>query len=816
MGDVGGRRPRRSPVPKKSASRRRAAPRRKATGSRRRTTSFRSYFSRNRRRIFWWSGAGALLLLVGYGIYLDREITSRFEGSRWEIPAHVYARPLELYAGLALSADRLQQELTTLGYRAVKSAGRPGSYHRQGDRFQLRTRGFRFWDGDQPSADLDLRFSGDTLTTLRENGKDVVLTRLDPYLLGSIRLGAHEDRVLLRLEEVPRPLVTALFAIEDRNFYSHPGIDPRGIVRALWANLRAGATVQGGSTLTQQLVKNYFLSADRTLRRKLVEVVMSLLLEWHYGKAEILEAYLNEVYLGQQGNRAIHGFGLASRFYFHRPLAELELPELALLAGLVKGPSQFNPRRHPKRALERRNLVLSEMARLGYLSPADAARASEAPLGLASISTNDTFSAHSAYMTLAREQLLADYPAESLRQEGLRVFTAYDPIVQRAAEDAVAGQLAQLEKRRKMKPGTLQAAAVVLDRGTGEVRALVGGRDGRPGTFNRAIDSRRPVGSLIKPFVYLTALSDPDHYTLATLLEDTAIRVRQAGAPVWEPHNFDRKFHGAVPLAEALAQSYNAATAHLGMAVGVNAVLDQLMALGLAQRPPAYPATLLGSLDASPLEMARLYHGIASGGARMPVKAVRSVLTAEEQPLSRYPLDVETAASAGAVFLVTTALQHTVRAGTGRRLADFLPKSLAVAGKTGTTNDFRDSWFAGFTGDLLAVVWVGRDDNQSTGLTGASGAMRVFGDLMARLPVEPLKPRVPEGTRWAFVDRVSGRRSGSQCSNVVQLPFLAGSRLPPAGGCSNEGSDEAADPADPAAQQKPGKLKRWMKKIFGR
>jgi penicillin-binding protein 1B len=716
-----------------------------------------------------------LLLLVSYVAYLDFTVRDRFEGKRFALPARVYARPLELYSGLKLRLAELLTEVNQLGYRDRVRPGTPGTYHCSGRIVELVTRPFAFGNGRQESMALRVIFDDSGVQTLQRqtDNTPLDLVRLDPPMIGGIYPGKNEDRVLVGLNDVPRQVVDALIAVEDNRYYSHHGIDPRGIARALFTTLSGGG-LQGGSTLTQQLVKNFYLTADRTLRRKLTEMVMAVLLEIHYSKEEILETYLNEVYLGQDGNRAIHGFGLACSFFFDKPLEQISLPETALLVGLLKGPAYYNPRRHPQRALERRNLVLSKMAEKGFITKEQLQATRTAPLGVIDRPPRGT-SPYPAFLDLVLRQLRRDYREEDLRSEGLRIITTLDPRVQGAAEKSISNRLTLLEKRKGNRVTGLQGALVVTRVHDAEVLAVVGDREPRYKGFDRALDACRPIGSLIKPIVYLTALQQPQQYTLATLLDDSPLVLKQAGTGDWEPQNYDQRSHGQVPLLTALANSYNLSTVRLGLTLGVAQVMDNLQRLGLDRELPVYAASLLGANALSPMEVTRIYQTIAAGGFRTPLRAIREVLTAEGEPLQRYALEVEQVIDPASLYLLTVALQDVVREGTARGLASWLPSDLQVAGKTGTTDEFRDSWFAGFTGDRLAVVWVGRDDNQPTSLTGASGAMAVWGDMMARLDPEPLILPEPDNIERVWIDPASGLLSASGCPDAVELPFVTGS-----------------------------------------
>ena len=720
-------------------------------------------------------GVVLVLLALGlYSLYLSQNVRVAFDGKRWSVPARVYARPLELYVGAQLSPDQLAYELDILGYRKVAATSRGAQWSRDRGRFVIRGRDFHFWDGLQPGQYLRVEIAGGQVVDLQDlgNRSELDLTRLEPAEIGSIYPAHREDRVLVRREEIPEHLVQALLAVEDRRFYEHAGVDPRGIARAMWANLRAGGVVQGGSTLTQQLVKNFVLTSERSLTRKLNEALMALIVESRYEKDEILEAYANEIFLGQDGARAIHGFGLGAHFYFNRPLSELAVHETALLVGLVKGASYYNPRRHPERAKPRRDLVLDAMLAQGFIDAAGAAEAKAQPLG---VTARGRLEGHRypGFIQLVRRQLQRDYREEDLTSEGLRIFTTLDPWEQRQATRGVAAQLSAIEKARNLPAGELQAGMVIASPQGGEVRALVAGRDAGRSGFNHALDAIRPIGSLVKPAVYLTALSRPAEFTLVSLLDDQPVDMQLPNGDRWQPQNYDRQLHGQVPLHVALATSLNLATVDLGMQLGVERVVDTLEALGAREDIPAYPSLLLGAVSMSPLEVTQLYQTIAAGGYRAPLRAIREVLDAQHAPLQHYALEVRQTVDPVATFLLTANLQEVVEQGTARGLRRYLGE-LPVAGKTGTTNDLRDSWFAGFGGDRVAVVWVGRGDNKPTGLTGSSGALPVFGKVMQQLQLAPLVQAPPAGVSYHWID-AGGMLSAEGCEGAHPVPFASGS-----------------------------------------
>ncbi len=712
-----------------------------------------------------------LVLLAGWTVYLDAVVTSRFEGRRFEVPSRVYARPLELYDGASVSAGALQRELELSGYRA-NSSNSAGSYRRSGGQFVIHTRGFRFSDGEEPRRTLSLSIFGDRVRDFRVvKGESSPIVRLEPAQIGGIYPAHKEDRVLIQLEDVPELFKEALMAVEDRDFYDHIGISPLAIGRAMLANLQAGQIVQGGSTLTQQLVKNFFLTRDQTLLRKGNEAIMSMLLELHYDKDDILETYVNEVYVGQAGTRAIHGFGLASQFYFGESIADLDAHQIAMLVGLVKGPSYYNPRRHPDRARSRRDLVLGVMAERGLISEQEASRAQGQPLGVTSQASYSE-NRYPAYIDLVRRHLARDYRQEDLQSEGLRIFTTLNPAIQYAAEFAVSDTLSRMGGRSE---GTLESAMVVTSRDSGEVLALVGGRDPQFAGFNRAVDAQRPIGSLVKPFIYLTALQNPDKYTLITPVQDKSFSLVFDDGRRWEPKNYDEEERGEVPLHEALSKSYNLPAVRVGLDVGVDAVKTTLQEFGVTSGISEYPSMLLGSISMTPVTVAQIYQGLATSGFNTPLRTIRQVTEADGKALSRYNLKVDQVADAASVHLVQYAMQEVMQEGTGRSAYYTVPNELTLAGKTGTTDDGRDSWFAGFSGDLLAVTWVGQDDNGATSLTGATGALPVWSRFMSQVPQHGFSPVVPEGVAYHWTDPQEGALTDEYCDNARYMPFIVGS-----------------------------------------
>lgn len=714
------------------------------------------------------------LLLLGYTAYLDIKIRNKFEGQKWALPAHVYTRPMELYIGQTLDVGLLHEELGELGYQIKANADRVGTYSYTESRLDIYQRKFRFWDGLRREQLASLTLNDGRIEAITVEGQDTEIIRLEARLFGSVSPLSHEDRALLTLDEVPQHLIDALISIEDQRFYSHFGINPVGILRALFRNVSSGRVVQGGSTLTQQLVKNYYLTSEQTIERKAKEAIMAILLELHYSKDEILQAYLNEVHLSQAGNRAIHGFALGSQYFFGRPLEELELPDLALLAGIIKGPSFYNPIRHPERAEQRRNLVLKTMLDEGAITEQEYTDAIVVGVNTSANAKQAAPLSYPAFMGFVRKNLEDQYRQEDLLNDGLQIYTTLDPRIQKTLEQAVQAELASVEESRNIEAGTLQVAAAVIRTDNGEIAAMVGDRKAGFSGFNRAIDARRPVGSLLKPFVYLTALEQPETYSLASGINDAAIVVSQQGSPDWQPQNYDGAEHGQVMLVDALAKSYNLATVQLGIKLGLPNVIQTVNRLGYKDTIPELPSLLLGAVPMTVVDVSQLYLTLASGGFKTPIKAIRSVLSNDNESLARYSLNIEQVVEPQFVHLINYALQDVIRNGTGHSVLNGFQYDYGLAGKTGTTDEYRDSWFAGFSGNYLTVVWVGRDDNQSTGLTGATGAARVWSKAMREIPLQ----RLDIGYQEKIISQkvyYSSDPVAQDCSLSRQLPVLSDS-----------------------------------------
>ncbi|EMB9234432.1 penicillin-binding protein 1B [Vibrio alginolyticus] len=717
---------------KKSTTNKGAAKQTRRTPSKKPTNKKRSWL-----KVLWsfsWKAGVALAaVLLFVGIYLDSVVKERFEGQLFELPTVVYARILNLSPGENITIQELRNELDVLNYRKVSQPRYPGEYSSSSTRIELIRRPFEFADGPEPDRHIMLHFSDSGLQRIQslESRGDLGYLRLEPKMLGMLEKDRDEQRLFLRRDQFPEILVDALLATEDRDFYQHDGVSPLAIARALVANIKAGRTVQGGSTLTQQLAKNLFLTRDKTLWRKVREAYIALILDYRYSKDRILEAYLNEVYLGQSGGEAIHGFGLASRYYFGQPIQELRIDQLAMLVGMVKGPSYYNPIRYPERTKERRDLVLRLLMQQNMLTSEQYEQAVSRPLDTQS--KPRIASRQPAYFQQLSIELKEKVGERFKAETGLRVFTSLDPVSQSKMEQAIAKKIPELAKRGGKE---LEAAAVAVDRHSGEIRAMVGGKRVGYEGFNRALNASRPIGSLVKPAIYLTALEQPDKYNLGTTLHDTPLSLKSSKGNVWTPRNYDRKYRGDVPLYIALAKSLNVPTVRLGMALGIPEVSNTLERLGVNKdeiRP--VPSMFLGSFSLTPFEVAQMYQTLTNSGKRAKLTALRSVMDMEGNVLYQSLPRSSRAVDEQAAWLTTYAMKQGVAQGTGRFLQSQFGWA-ALAGKTGTSNDNRDSWFVGVDGREVTTIWLGRDDNKPVNLTGSSGALRVY--------AEYLKQRIPE------------------------------------------------------------------------
>lgn len=721
----------------------------------------RSLFS-----LAWKLSLVGIAFVTFYAIYLDQIIGQKFEGQKWHLPAQVFSRSMALYPGAAINHPQLMAELKLLGYRKVANPRQVGEFSASSTRIELWRRPFLHPEGNQAEQRVMISFDSFGVNSVNRmsDKRELAVFHLEPVLLDRIMASDGEDRLFVPTPEIPKLVVDSLLLVEDRSFYDHHGVNPLAIARAVVVNITAGRTVQGGSTLTQQLAKNFFLSSERSLIRKAREALMAIIIDFRYSKDEILEAYLNEVYMGQDKARGVHGMGLASQFYFGRPVAELTVAQQAFLVAVIKGPSYYNPWRYPARAQERRDLVLRILMEHDKLTVAQYKAAAESPLGL----RDGKKSVHQklpAFFAVVKNELSQRYGDSLLNQSGIKVYTTLDPMAQDAAEKAVVSTLKSLDKRAK----NIQVGMVVTDKYTGGIAAMVGDKQPSYDGFNRAVEIRRPIGSLIKPFVYAAALAQADKFTLASPLADKPLTLKNEQGKTWSPNNVDKKFSGEVSLLEAFTHSMNVPTVNAGLAVGVDNVAITIQKAGWNEAIPHYPSMLLGAVNGSPLMVAQVYQTIADEGRYRKLTSITAVLDSQNTPLEVNRLANEIAIDPATDYLVQYAMNNVVQQGTAKRLGAAFP-GVKLAGKTGTSNDSRDSWFAGFDERNVAAIWVGQDDNSKTGLYGSSGAMAVYQAFLHERPPLSLRMSPVNGIVNGYFDQTNGAAMQPKCHSVVNLP----------------------------------------------
>ena len=736
---------------------------------------------------------------------LARRIAPVVQSDLWTFPSRIYAGPLVVRAGLPLDANEFVDRLKRLGYtESQQFPRRPHEFRRTGSDVELFTGSVDLPGRKVPGRSARVSFrAGGTVGGIRDpTGRRLREVVVEPEQLAVLAGEDAEDRTVLSLSEFPDHLIQAVISAEDRRFYRHAGIDPWSILRALTANLRNGGIVQGGSTITQQTVKNLFLGSERTWSRKWKEARMALALESLCSKERILEIYLNEVYLGQREAVAICGFGEASRYYLGKEPRDLDLSESALLAGLVRAPIASNPFKHLDRALARRNGVLAAMREQGKISETDYRAALDKTPRLAE---NPTESQGAPFLAQAiRSELLARYPTPTILHGGLRIYTTLDPHLQAVAEQAVQNGLERLEqdhRRLRDRAGALEAAMIVLDPRDGKILALVGGRDFSRSQFDHALMARRQAGSLFKPLIYLagfehTAQDPAFGFTPATLLDDSPVEIDAADG-IWSPQNYDEQFRGPVTVRRALEESINVPAVRASQQIGLDAVARVARACGL-ELPAAYPSLALGAAQVTPLDMARAYATIANGGYAVEPSNLLGIVDRTGAVLEQTSGRPRRVVSATAARLTLDLMRGVLARGTGQRVrAEGIDGDFA--GKTGTTNDKRDAWFIGFSPSLLAAVWVGFDDDSPTGLTGSEGALPIWIDFIRRSGRWSSGGSFPEpsGITYVRIDPYTGGLATDRCPEVLDEVFQAGTE--PSAPCALHGGGFARSLADATA-----------------
>ncbi len=734
--------------------------------------------------------AVVLVSLASVAVYGYKQAVGRFEVRRLSLPTRIFTYLSPVSPGSALQPDDLVEKLNRLGYRSAAEVKEPGDYAVARGQIDVFTRAFTHPSGAYPSQPVRVMFSGGAITSVvaLPAARNVTNAAVEPELLTSILGEQLENRRPAKLDQIPQQLQDAVIVTEDVRFWYHPGVDPIGIFRAAFRNVRARGVSQGASTLTQQLVKNYYLTSERTFRRKIVEAFMAIILDAKYSKREILEAYLNDIYLGRNRSISIVGVGEAAHFYFGKPLAQITLPEAALLAGMIRGPNNYSPFTHPVAALARRTTVLGVMLKNGKIDQATYEQAIAAPLPHKPFRERTGLSSIPFYVDRVLQEMATDYGIKDVKGRGLEIFTAIDLAAQDTAMRTLEAGLEGLERsnrrlRRSDPQKALQGVMLVVDVPTGEIRALIGGRNYNVSQFNRVLNAKRHVGSLFKPFVYLTAFEpslSQQNITPATLVSDTRFVLQRTFSEDWSPRNYSEDYRGTVTVQRALELSLNSASVRIGLACGLPAIFRTAKALGIEEELQENPAVLLGAVGIPPIQMAQAYSTLARIGLRVPLRAIRFVTNDRGKVISAGdPVKPVQVFPARDVFILDSVMKGPIDHGTAYVVRRIGFRNTA-AGKTGTTNDMRDAWFVGFTPRTLALTWVGFDDNSPIGLAGGDAAAPIWARYM--LAQAAGQPNVdfaePHGIVKREVDKISGGLAVAECPPiaVVTMAFKEGTQ----------------------------------------
>lgn len=726
--------------------------------------------------------------LIYYYFDFSRQIDQRLRGERRERPTWVYARPLEIHKGQRIRSQEVVAHLNALGYRRKsETLDEPGTFRTAGNEVRIHIRRPSPAGGYSSAATVRISFEDKWVSDIRALPGETPLGRieLDPVPVTPLFSEQRAKQRRVSLQDVPQHLIQAVVATEDRRFFDHTGLDPMGILRAAVEDLRTQEIRQGGSTLTQQLVKNYFLTPERTIRRKLLEAFLAVILESRASKDEILALYLNDVYLGQRGSFSINGVGQAARIFFDKDVKNLDLEESALIAALIRAPNVASPFRHPERAAERRDIVLAQMAELGFIHESQSRAAAAQPVRVTPASLDTSEAPY--FIDVLRRELVSRYSPDSLKNRNLSVVSTLDFNLQKAAQLAVMEGLDEFEGNLPdgKRDGSVQAALIALDPMSGNVLALVGGRSYGESQFNRAVDARRQPGSAFKPFVFLAAFehtyrriqsssSPSDFMTPATRVRDEPTTFRY-GNRSWSPQNYSRRFEGPVTYRQALARSLNVATAKIGEKVGFDRVVSLWESLETSSRLEPYPSLVLGTFEVTPMELALAYAVIANGGSRVEPRWFSAIRDSQGHTIDAPKTTRREVVHPESAFLVTDLMRSVIDEGTAReiRARGF---TAPAAGKTGTTDDTRDAWFVGFVPDLLAVVWVGYDDNRKLSLTGSQAALPIWTRFMKSAVAgrEKRDFNPPSGVTYARIDPETGMLATPSCPKARREVFLTG------------------------------------------
>ena len=733
------------------------------------------------KRLFKWLLPLAALMGVGILLYcwhLSSQIDQRFSGRRWRIPSKVFSDTTLLYPGQQINRPLFNEKLRRLGYRQfVLNPRNKGELYSSASVVKLFLHDLSMPSRYREGVPVRIRFKGNRIESIAHlnTGEPMPILELEPEEVMLFFGPDREQRRLVSIDQVPQHVIDAVLAIEDSRFYQHKGLDPRGILRAMYTNLRHGSIRQGGSTITQQLAKNYFLTPQRTVVRKLKELFLSLTMETMYEKNEILEIYLNEIYLGQKASVAISGIGEASFFYFGKSVMDLSLNEAATIAGLIRGPNYYSPHIHKERCRKRRNMVLNAMHQKGWIS--DEELKTVLPLPIKTVGYGAYGKIAPYFIDYLSDQLKELYSPQDLSSLGLSIYTTLDTQVQMAAEKALKRGLERLEKSNpslvRKEPGKrLQGALVVMQPKTGYILAMVGGRDYSLSQFNRITQARRQPGSAFKPFVYLSGL---DTLTPASILSNEPVTYEVDGKE-WRPQNYAAMTAKRVSVRQALAESINLATVDLAMKVGLDKVVSTAKQFEFSTSLKPYPSIALGSAEVIPLELSRAYCVFAADGVLPYPLSLKEVLDENGEILERRHVSIRQVVTPEKAFIMSSLLRSVVETGTAGSLRA-MGISFPVGGKTGTTNDYKDAWFVGYTPDILALIWVGFDNNDSIFASGAGAALPIWANLMNALPqyISGDWFKMPSGVVQSIVCSESGQLVlKNRCPYPVEEYFLAG------------------------------------------
>ena len=666
----------------------------------------------------WFFTGFAIGLFVPWYFYLQYVVNNLFVDYNWSIPSEIYAQELNLYNGKAIKLDEIKFNLSALGYKNKKQVQNLGQYSFNNNHFKIYSKGFQFLDSSEKPKIIEFDWKNNRISSLNRP-----IARLEPVLIGQFYSKKLENRHPIKLSKIPNTMVKGLQAVEDRNFKHHVGVDFLGVLRAMLRNLFAGRIVQGGSTITQQLVKNRLHYNKKSWLRKANEAIVAMMLENKFDKGKILENYFNEIYWGQSGSLAIHGIKQASFYYYSKQPQQLTIAEQAMLIGMVKGPSWYHPVKQKKRALKRRNIVLNSWYETSVINKKQWLKAKKAPLD---VKINNSFhnQQYRDFIALVSNNLAKSFSKSQLNRHGLKIFTTLNPYYQEQLVRTLRWNTNKLAQ-------SIQSSAVVSNAQTGEVLALKGAKE-RISLYNRAILSKRQIGSLIKPFVYLAALQLLPHFNMQDLIADKAIRIKTKKGQFWQPKNYDGKSLGMIAAETALIKSRNQATVNLGLKIGLNKFIQFMQKLGLTINRSKHPSLFLGVLELTPLEVNNLFLILSSNGKQQQLQAVKYVTDEQFQLIGKVQHRQKTRLNPQSIAQINQALHKVTTEGTAAKL-NYHYGFKHVYGKTGTTNSGKNSWFVGFDKNILASFWVGKDNNTATKLTGSSGALVLWADFYKRI-----------------------------------------------------------------------------------